>query len=117
MAWLQRWGFGVLVGAAVIVSLAIAVTVATPSHVPSFALQATPIYRLEAGAAVFTGIYFAALAVVLALHNRGFTEIGVRGVRARGLSGDAEKRMFEEQQSTIRQIQKAIQRMERGEAG
>jgi hypothetical protein len=71
---------------------------------------------LEAGAATFIGMYLASLALVLALHNRGFTEIGVRGVKAQGLTGKADQRGFVKAESAIARMEKAIERLERGEA-
>jgi hypothetical protein len=86
-----RWGFAAMVAVAIIVSVVAAVTVAPPSNLPSVALGAMPVYRVEVAAAVFFGFYLATMALVLAMHNRGFTEIGSGGVRAQelaGLSGD-----------------------------
>jgi hypothetical protein len=86
-----RWGFAVTVAVAILAGFLIAVTVTPPADIPSFALRATPVYRVEVGAAVFFGFYIAKMALVLAMHNRGFTDIGSGGVRAQeltGLSGD-----------------------------
>lgn len=81
-----RWGFAVLVLAAIAVGVIAAATVSAPVDVPAIALQAVVIYRLEVGMAVFFGFYLAMLAFALALQNRGFTEIGTGGIRARELS-------------------------------
>jgi len=81
-----RWGFAVLVALAITVGLAAAMTVTPPTDTPSFALRATPVYRLEVGVAVFFGLYLATLALVLAMHNRGFTELGSSGIRAQDLA-------------------------------
>jgi hypothetical protein len=81
-----RWGFAAMIAAAIAVGLAVAVTVAPPADIPSFALQAAPVYRVEVGAAVFLGLYLATMALVLAMHNRGFTEMGTGGIRARDLA-------------------------------
>jgi hypothetical protein len=82
-----RWGFAALVVVAIAVGLVAAVTVAPPADIPSVALGAEAVYRVEIGAAVFFGLYVAVMAFVLATHNRGFTEIGSSGVRAQGLTG------------------------------
>jgi hypothetical protein len=74
-----------MVGAAVAVGLVVGLTVAIPTDVPSVALQASPVYRLEVGGAIFVGLYLAAMAFVLALRNHGFTEFGTGGVRAQDL--------------------------------
>jgi uncharacterized membrane protein len=81
-----RWGFAVMVGVAISAGIAAGVTVATPADVPSIALRAVPVYRVEVGAAVFFGLYLAAMALVLAMHNRAFTELGSGGVRAQDLA-------------------------------
>jgi hypothetical protein len=84
--WLARWGFALTVAVALAVSLTIAVTVPVPAELPSVALNAVAVYRLEVGAALFIGLYVAAMAFALAVQNRGFTEIGGGGVRAQDLS-------------------------------
>ncbi len=114
--WLKRWGFAVLVAVALIASVLVAASVAMPSQVPSFALRASAIYRLETGAASFLGFYLAAMAVVLSLHNRGFTEIGMRGISARDPGGDARHRRLVEQEGVGQKMEKAIEEMETGEA-
>jgi hypothetical protein len=83
---LVRWGFAFLVAIAIAIGLVAALTVAPPMDVPSVALQAAVIYRVEVGAAVFLGLYLATLAFALALQNRGFTEIGSGAVRAQDLA-------------------------------
>ncbi len=83
---LIRWGFAALVAAAIASGLVAAITVNPPMSVPSVALQAGVIYRVEVGAGVFFGLYVAAMAFALALQNRGFTEIGHGGIRARDLA-------------------------------
>jgi hypothetical protein len=75
-----------LVGAALAVGLFAATTVTPPMEVPDVALRATAVYRLEVGGAVFLGFYVAAMALTLALHNRGFTEFGSGGFKARDIS-------------------------------
>jgi hypothetical protein len=86
-----RWGFAVLVLAAIAVGFIAALTVRPPADVPAVALQAVVIYRLEVGVAVFFGLYLATMAFALALQNRGFTEIGSSGIRARGLTAASEE--------------------------
>jgi hypothetical protein len=84
--WISRWGFAAAVAAAVLAGLAVAVTVEMPADIPTVALRAAPVYRLEVGGALFVGLYIATMAFFLALQNRGFTEIGPGGVRAQDLS-------------------------------
>lgn len=85
-----RWGFAAMVALAISAGIAAGATVATPADVPSIALRALPVYRVEVGAAVFFGLYLATMALVLAMHNRGFTEIGGSGVKAQALEGVSE---------------------------
>jgi hypothetical protein len=81
-----RWGFATMVAVAIAAGFAVALTVVPPGDVPAFALRASSVYRVEVGAAVFFGIYIAAMALVLAMHNRGFTELGTGGMRAQDLA-------------------------------
>jgi hypothetical protein len=57
-------------------------TIPLPAAVPDYALQASPVYRLEVGAACFVVVYLAAMAFFLALDGRGFAEFGTRGLKA-----------------------------------
>lgn len=83
---LARWGFGVMVAVAIAVSLVAATTVPVPTDLPSVALDAVVVYRLEVGGALFVGLYIAAMALALAFQNRGFTEIGNGGIRAQDMA-------------------------------
>jgi hypothetical protein len=87
--WLKDFGFPVLVLAALAASGYLAASVPVPHPVPDFALQAAPVYRLEVGAVSFAILYLAAMAFVLALGGRGFTEIGTQGLRATEVVGAA----------------------------
>jgi hypothetical protein len=100
-AWVERWGFAVLVGFAVVLGFVVGATVAVPADIRAIALQAAPVYRPEVGAALFVGLYLVSMAFVLALRNRGFSEIGTSGVRAHDLGRlpdmlAAERRAFAE---------------------
>jgi hypothetical protein len=81
-----RWGFAAMVTLGIAVGVAAAATVALPEDIPSFALRATPVYRAEVGTAVFFSFYLVTMALVLAMHNRGFTELGTNGIRAQDLA-------------------------------
>ncbi|HEY2052697.1 MAG TPA: hypothetical protein VGH14_02055 [Solirubrobacterales bacterium] len=83
-----RWGFAAMVALAVALGFAAAATVAPPTDLPTVSLGAMPVYRVEVGAAVFFGLYVATMALVLAMHNRGFTELGTGGIRATGLAAE-----------------------------
>jgi hypothetical protein len=94
--WLARWGFAVMVAAAIVVGFVVATTVSPPTEVPSLALRAVAVYRVEVGAAVFFGLYVATMAFALALQNRGFTEIGGGGIRAQDLTAVSEDAVVED---------------------
>ena len=83
---LVRWGFAALVVGAIAVCFFAAATVTPPTEVPTVALNAEAVYRVEVGGAVFLGLYIATIALSLALHNRGFTEFGAGAFRARDLA-------------------------------
>jgi len=85
-----RWGFAVMVAVAIAVGIVAGATVTPPAEIPAVALRAAVLYRVEVGAAVFFGLYLAIMALVLAMHNRGFTEIGSGGIKAQGLTGVSE---------------------------
>ncbi|MBS1861773.1 MAG: hypothetical protein JSS68_08675 [Actinobacteria bacterium] len=75
-----------MVAAAIAVGIGIALTAAPPTDIPAVALQSSAVYRVEVGAAVFFGLYVGTMAFALALQNRGFTEIGSGGIKARDLA-------------------------------
>jgi len=75
-----------MVAVAIAVGSVIAMTSTPPADVPSVALGAPAVYRVEVGAAVFFGLYVAMMAFALSLQNRGFTEIGSGGIRAQRLA-------------------------------
>lgn len=109
---LARWGFAALVAAAVAVGFLAAVTVSPPSEVPTVALRALAVYRVEVGGAVFLGLYVATMALSLALHNRGFTEFGSGGIRARDLaavledtiSAEASRELLDDVMHEVREL-------------
>ena len=74
-----------MVGMAMLIGAAAGAMVVVPTNVPGAALQATGVYRLEVGGAIFLGLYVAAMAFALSLRNRGFTEISSHGIRARDM--------------------------------
>lgn len=80
-----------MVVAAVAAGLFAAGTVTPPADLPTVALGAEVVYRVEVGGAVFIGLYLATMALALALHNRGFTEFGSGGIRARGLDAASDE--------------------------
>ncbi len=66
---------------------------------------------------MFLGLYVAAMALTLALHNRGFTEFGSGGVKARGLpavseeafSGDFAMELLEDMREEVDDLQVRLQ--------
>jgi hypothetical protein len=92
-----RWWFAAVIAAAIAIGLVAAITVTPPSDLPTVALSALPVYRMEVGAAVFFGLYLATMAFALALHNRAFTEVGTNGFRAQDLvAAEMQSVYFEE---------------------
>lgn len=109
--WISHWGFATLVGAAAVLGLIVGTTVAVPTDIPAIALQAAPVYRMEVGGALFAGLYLVAMAIVLAVHNRGFSEIGTDGVRAHDLGRlpeavAADRRMFDAMAALVAELRK-----------
>jgi hypothetical protein len=117
-----RWGFAALVAAALVVGLVAAATVEPPAEVPVAALRASAVYRMEVGGAVFLGLYVATMALVLALHNRGFTEFGSGGFRARDLAkaseeavlAEASRELIDDVMDEVRELQVWRERVEHG---
>lgn len=75
-----------MVAVAIVLGVVAAMTVSPPADIPAVALRAAVVYRVEVGAAVFFGLYLVTMALVLAMHNRSFTEIGSGGIRAQDLA-------------------------------
>jgi hypothetical protein len=98
----------------------LAASVRMPTVVPDFALQASPVYRLEVGAACFIVVYLAAMAFFLALDGRGFAEFGTRGLRAEQIvraADDDEQVTLDEQakvtqglEATLEDVEAALER-------
>jgi hypothetical protein len=93
---LARWGFAAIVAVAIVVGFVVAMTVTPPADLPSVAIRAAAVYRVEVGTAVFFGLYIATMTLALALRNRGFTEIGTAGIRARDLAAVSENVVSED---------------------
>lgn len=83
--WIARHGFALLVLGTAIGAVWAGHRAALPEPVPDFALRSAAVYRIEVVLATFAGPYLVLMALVLALHNRGFTDIGVNGLRARDM--------------------------------
>jgi hypothetical protein len=117
-----RWGFAVMVAVAIATGIVAAATVAPPSDIPAVALRAVVVYRVEVGAAVFFGLYLATVALVLATHNRGFTEIGTGGLAAQDLvsasqnatSESAEMELVSEVMEEVRELRVRLEKDEDG---
>jgi hypothetical protein len=109
---LARWGFAALVAAAIAVGLFVATTITPPAELPTVALRAAAVYRVEVGGAVFLGLYIATMALSLALHNRGFTEFGSGAIRARDLaavsadaiSAEASRELLDDVMQEVREL-------------
>jgi hypothetical protein len=117
---LARWGFAAMVAVALAVSLTVGAIVPVPTQVPSVALNAVVVYRLEVGGAFFVGLYIAAMALALALQNRGFTEIGNGGIRAQDMAATvpdliaANEAVSERLSEAVEAIAESQQQVKRG---
>jgi hypothetical protein len=111
-AWLTKWGFAVLVGAAALGAAYLAWKVAVPKQVPDFALKAEAIYRIEIGAAAFLGLYLVIMAFVLSLNNRGFSEIGVNGLKAQDMANRAQQDAIRSHEKTLEALKTAFEALE-----
>lgn len=100
---------------AIIAGVVAALTVAPPSEVPSFALKAVAVYRAEVGAAVFFALYLATMALVLAMHNRAFTELGTGGIRASDLASVEAAKVDEFVLEGVEEIRELLARQEERE--
>ncbi len=101
LAWIAHRGFAILVCLAVLAGTYAAWNVEVPSEVPDFALNAAAVYRVEVGAATFLGLYLVAMAFVLALNNRGFTEIGVHGLKAQDITEKTQRDVIQEHEKQL----------------
>src|ERR1044072_7567761 len=100
-SWVARWGFAVLVGAVTLAAVYVAWKVHVPPKVPDFALRAAPVYRIEVGAATFLGLYLVTVTFVLALNNRGFSEIGVTGLNAQAMANKAQQDAIQSHEKSL----------------
>lgn len=110
--WFTQWGFSILVGLAALAAAYVAWKVSVPGQVPDFALKAAPVYRIEIGAAIFLGLYLVAMAFVLALNNRGFSEIGVNGLKAQDMANKAQQDAIQGHQESLEILGNVIERLE-----
>ncbi|HWN73129.1 MAG TPA: hypothetical protein VNN15_04910 [Solirubrobacterales bacterium] len=99
--WTGQHAFAIAVGLAALVAAYLAWSAVVPQQVPDFALRAKPVYRAEVGAAVFLGQYLVIMAFVLALNNRGFSEIGVKGLKADEMGSRNRQGVVEEHEQSL----------------
>jgi hypothetical protein len=97
----RHHGFPVLVLAGLAAAAYLAASASVPHPVPSFALQATAVYRLEVGEACFVVLYLAAMALVLALDGRGIAEFGAKGLRAVEVTRTTDERQAQFNQDIV----------------
>ena len=105
---MARWGFAALLVIGCALAVWIGATVDVPDELPSYALQAAPVYRLEIGGAFFSATYGASLAFVLALENRGFTELSASGVKAPDLRGITQDEVIEQHAEMLEELAASI---------
>jgi hypothetical protein len=111
-AWVERWGFAIIVGLAALVAAGVAWKVEVPPEVPDFALNAAPIYRVEVGAATFLGLYLVEIAFVLALNNRGFSEVGTHGLKAQDITEKTQGDVIHEHEESLEMLWSAVGMLE-----
>jgi hypothetical protein len=111
LAWLARWGFAMMVAFSGALAIWVAASVEVPEALPSYALQASPVYRLEVGAVVFAAGYVASLAFVLALNNRGFSELGAGGVKAHDLESTTVDQAVDEHNEILRALTASVREL------
>lgn len=110
--WIEHWGFALLVALAALAAAYTACNVDIPAKVPDFALNAEAIYRIEVGAATFLGLYLVAMAFVLALNNRGFSEIGVNGLKAQDIANKAQQDAIQEHEKRLEILWRVVKTLE-----
>lgn len=64
------------------------------------------------GAAAFLGLYLMIMAFVLALNNRGFSEIGVNGLRAQDMAGASHQDAIQAFDESLARVEGAINAVE-----
>lgn len=99
--WLEAYGFAVLVLLAIIAAAVAGLTATIPRDAPLVG-DSESLYSLLVGGVAFAVFYLGALAFVLALRGRGFTELGPRGVRANRV-------LRKKQQQALRRHEEAIE--------
>lgn len=99
--WLARWGFATLVGCGAVAAIVAAAGAEPPTPIPTYALQAAAVYRLEVGAAVFVCFYFGSLALALSFSNRAFTEVGSGRLKAGDIGSAEQEKTIRDQDSTL----------------
>lgn len=110
--WLGRWGFSLLVLLAASAAAYISYRVSIPKNPPGIALKSASVYRIEVGAAAFAGLYLVAMAFVLALHNRGFSEIGMNGLKAQDMANKSQQEAIESHEEGIEIVRATIGEIE-----
>lgn len=109
-SWLKNYGFAVLVFVALASATFIAINAEVPDEVPDFALNSKGLYRLEVGGASFAILYIGILALVLALHGRGFTQIGRDGVQAEWVVTAKQQKMIKGQEDNLKVLKRNIEK-------
>jgi len=109
--WVKRWGFSILVLLVASGAVYVAWKVEVPAHPPNFALKSPSVYRIEVGAACFLGLYLVVMTFVLALHNRGFSEIGVNGLRAQEIANIAQQNAIRGQDEQVEALRAGLEQV------
>ena len=62
--------------------------------------------------ATFLGLYLVAMAFVLALNNRGFSEIGVHGLKAQDITRKTQRDVIQEHEESLEMLWRAVKMLE-----
>lgn len=109
-SWLKNYGFAALVFVALAGSIYVAINTEVPEEVPNFALNSADLYRLEVGGASFAILYVGIMALVLALHGRGFTQIGSDGVQAEWVVTAKQQKAIKGQEDNFKVLRRNIEK-------
>jgi hypothetical protein len=110
------YGFALLVSLAATGAAYLAIKVSAPDPVPSFALRAESIYRIEVGGAAFVAFYLVALFLVLALNGEGPRQLGTNGFEAGRIVRQTRKQQqaIRVQDQSVRAVRTGIRELQTG---
>ena len=108
-----RHGFALLVVATAGAAAWAGCTTSLPASIPDFALRSAAVYRIEVAVATFAGPYLIFMALFLALHNRGFSDIGMNGLRAQDMSSASLEAKTDQQHHQLGELNRFMRKSNR----